>query len=141
MTRLGSSLNYSDVLNHREGLLSNRKVRNPHFWNWTKVIIPYCDGSLHQGTRKSVIFYKNKTLYFRGTNNTLQHFSYLNQTYGLFNANKIIVSGFSAGGIASLIWSNYILDHSVSKNVYCVPDSGFFVGTFANPYTGRNDLL
>jgi len=95
-------------------------------------MIPYCDGTFHEGTRKAGIDYKNTTLYFRGSNNTLTHFDYLNKTYGLFNANKIIISGVSAGGIATFIWANYLLEQSVNKNVYSIPDSGIFISSFVD---------
>ena len=48
-------------------------------------------------------------------------------------ASKIMLTGGSAGGIASFVWSNYlqsiVIDPSV---VYTVPDSGIFltVNTF-----------
>ena len=141
MTKLGSSKEYAPTINSQGGILSMSNTTNPHFWNWTKVFVPYCDGSFHQGSRREGVNYKNTTLYFRGSNNTLEHFKYLNLTIGLFSANKIIVGGNSAGGMAAFLWTNYVYDHSVTKNVYSVPDSGLFINTFANPYTGRYDAL
>jgi hypothetical protein len=47
-------------------------------------------------------------------------------------ATKIIISGGSAGAVASFLWGNYLLslvkDPSV---VYNIPDSGIFVNTNA----------
>ena len=45
-------------------------------------------------------------------------------------ASKIILSGGSAGAVASFLWGNYLL--SLVKNpsvVYNIPDSGIFVNT------------
>ena len=103
-------------------------------------MIPYCDGSFHQGSRKEGIDWNDTTLYFRGSNNTLQHFDYLHEKYGLFNADKIIVAGSSAGGMAAFLWGNYVYERSLSKNVYSVPDSGLFLGNYPNPFTGNSDL-
>jgi len=44
---------------------------NPDFYDWTKVIVNYCDGSEYFGSRPEPIPYKDKKLYFRGTNNVL----------------------------------------------------------------------
>lgn len=51
-TELGSSKSYPLVLDlDKNGMLSTSQAVNPEFWNWTKVVIPYCDGSFHQGSR------------------------------------------------------------------------------------------
>lgn len=52
MTDLGSSKGYKETVTYLGGILSNSNTTNPHFWNWTKVVIPYCDGSFHQGSRR-----------------------------------------------------------------------------------------
>lgn len=71
-TKLGSSSTYEKIMNLDEyGILSDQPDTNSLFFNWTKVFIPYCDGSLHQGTRNRSISYKDRNLFFRGTNNTL----------------------------------------------------------------------
>ena len=45
-TDLGSSLNWKTNIG-LEGILSDNKVMNPHFYEWTKVVLPYCDGFYH----------------------------------------------------------------------------------------------
>jgi hypothetical protein len=64
----------------------------------------YCDGAFHQGNAKDPISYKNSKLYFRGSANTRAHFTYLNSRYNLSDADKIVLSGSSAGGIAAFSW-------------------------------------
>jgi hypothetical protein len=41
--------------------------------NWTKILLGYCDGGMHQGNRKTPISYKGSKLYFRGAVNTRSH--------------------------------------------------------------------
>lgn len=65
----------------------------------------------------------------------------MNETIGLFNADNIIITGTSAGGVASFLWSNYLYENTLSKKVFAVPDSGLFLSNFANPYTGNYDLM
>ena len=69
----------------------------------------YCDGSQYTGSRTDPIIYKNIKLYFRGYNNTIEQLRYLDQNFNLYNAEKIVVTGVSAGGIATYLYSNYLI--------------------------------
>jgi len=68
----------------------------------------YCDGAFHQGNNKYPVQYKDRQLYFRGSVNTRSHFKYADLKYNLSNADRIIVSGSSAGGMATIIWLSYV---------------------------------
>jgi hypothetical protein len=86
-------------------------------------------------------------MFFRGTNNTLNHLKYLNDNYGLYSASDIVLTGISAGGLAVLYWANFIQDLSMKAKVYAIPDSAIFVTDFVNPLTNQvvpnylNDLF
>ena len=55
------------------------------------------------------------------------HFNSLEKSINLLTkAKKIVVSGGSAGGLATFLWTNYIKDNSVAE-VYSIPDSGIFL--------------
>lgn len=41
------------------GILTTDSAKS-RFANWTKVVVGYCDGSLHQGHRKTPISYKGQ---------------------------------------------------------------------------------
>lgn len=87
----------------------------------------YCDGAFHQGNNKSPVQYKDSKLYFRGSVNTRSHLKYIDTKYNLSNAQRIIVSGSSAGGIATYIWLSYVkslVPHA--DRVYGIADSGIF---------------
>lgn len=100
--------------------------------------IPYCDGSLHQGYKSVPVSYKGKDLYFRGEKNTLAHFDFLKEDYGFFEASKIVISGTSAGGLATYIWGNHVYHNADNKNaVFLMPDSGIFATEFINPWTNK----
>lgn len=51
-----------------------------------------------------------------------------------------MVSGGSAGGIATYLWTDYIFDRSTTKKVFSVPDSGLFLTDYPNPHTGQSNL-
>jgi hypothetical protein len=55
-TLLGSSNYWPNTLS-MDGYLSTNSTVND-FAGWTKIIFGYCDGSLHQGYRKTPISYK-----------------------------------------------------------------------------------
>ena len=47
---------------------------------------------------------------------------------GLFkNAQEIVVTGQSAGGLATFLWTEYITDRARGKKVWSMPDSGIFL--------------
>jgi hypothetical protein len=50
---------------------------NNYFKDWTRVLLWYCDGSGHQGSKLDPVDYKDKNLYFRGHNITLAQFDSL----------------------------------------------------------------
>ena len=92
------------------------------------MILSYCDGAGHQGSRENPILYKGTELYFRGNNITQAQLLSLEQKAEIFSsAQEIIVSGASAGGLASLIWTNYIAERASTGSVYAIPDSGVFL--------------
>ena len=69
----------------------------------------YCDGTGHQGYRKEPVNYKDTMLYFRGHNITTERLQSLEDMLGLYSkAQKVVVAGDSAGGLAVLMWTNYI---------------------------------
>ena len=41
-----------------------------------------------------------------------------------------MITGVSAGGMATYQWSNYALDHTKKAKVFAIPDSGFFILDF-----------
>ena len=52
------------------------------------------------------------------------------QNFGLGSASTVIVSGGSAGGLATYTWVDYIADFVSAKSpiakTYAIPDAGFF---------------
>lgn len=126
MIHLGSSTYWPET-NKFSGMLSNDFDSNV-FASWTKVVMLYCDGAFHQGNSQSPIKYKNSSLYFRGSVNTRSHFKWVSSKYDLTQAEKVVLSGSSAGGIASFIWADY-LKAMIGKDTeyFVVPDSGIFL--------------
>jgi len=67
-------------------------------------------------------------MYFRGHINTIETFNKLLNNLGMNASSEVVLTGVSAGGLATLNWANYLqtlLPNTTS--LYAVPDSGFFV--------------
>ncbi len=63
------------------------------------------------------------------------HFKYLINQYQLDQASKIIITGGSAGAVASYLWGNYLLSLVKTPSaVYNIPDSGLFINANAYKY-------
>jgi hypothetical protein len=71
----------------------------------------------------------------RCSDNTRSHFKWLLNTYRINQAEKVLLSGASAGGIATFTWSNYLrrlMDNP--EHLYTVADSSIFANV-SYPYT------
>ncbi|CAD8118533.1 unnamed protein product [Paramecium sonneborni] len=123
-TEMGSSKNKAQQVNIG-GIFSRDSKINPVLYNWNSIYINYCDGTGHQGYAKDPIIVNGVNLYFRGNSITR---SIINQFLNeLTQADKVIVSGCSAGGLASFTWVQTIRDLlPQSVTVLNVPDSGVF---------------
>jgi len=107
--------------------LSNDQTNNPDFHDYNKIILKYCDGRGFVGFNQDPIIYDGVSLYFRGFNNTIEVIKYAKTQLNLLEAENLIISGISAGGLASLVYSNYfqeILPKTI--RVKTISDSGVF---------------
>jgi len=101
---------------------------NPMMYNWNKVFMAYCDGGSFAGLNLTATNYKGVYLYFRGRG-ILEGTIYDLMTYrGLSKSTDAVISGCSAGGLATYLH----LDYWNSKlpqgtKVVGLPDSGFFM--------------
>lgn len=126
-TNLGSSsIGWPDTISPG-GILSTDPNKSK-FAGWTKIVFGYCDGSMHQGYRKNPISYKGVDLYFRGAAVTRSNFKWVQTRYNLRGAEQVILTGSSAGGVATFLWTNYLRTLvSRPNNVVSIPDSGVFL--------------
>eukprot|EP00912_Choanoflagellata_sp_UC4_P000050 UC4_evm2s34 len=117
---------------------------NPMFANFHRVLLWYCDGASFAGSVKNPIINttgtgKNVTLWFRGQEVLNSQLNYLIEKFSLGKAENVLVTGCSAGGMATYLQadkvckivanprlkkckaaalSGFFLDH---KNVYGIP--------------------
>ncbi|KAK7360561.1 hypothetical protein VNO77_02567 [Canavalia gladiata] len=123
-TRLGSSKQMVKLYAFN-GSLSNEKQLNPDFYNWNRVKVRYCDGSSFTGDVEDVDPKTN--LHFRGARVFAAVMEDL-LAKGMKNAKNAILSGCSAGGLATIIHCDRFKTLlPTGAIVKCVPDAGYFI--------------
>jgi O-palmitoleoyl-L-serine hydrolase len=119
------------------GLMNNDPTTNPLTYDWNAVLLPYCDGGSFGGNNMSetttVYNGVEVPLYFRGFRNLNAIVDDLKASSGLGSATELILSGDSAGGLATYWHADWLSAQLPSTAVYAAPDSGFF---FSDPASG-----
>ncbi|XP_051119505.1 pectin acetylesterase 8-like [Andrographis paniculata] len=123
-TRLGSS-NLMDKQRAFSAILSNEQQFNPDFYNWNRVSVRYCDGSSFTGDIEAVDPKTN--LHYRGARVFVAIVEDL-MAKGMKNAQNVILSGCSAGGLTSMLHCDYFKSLFPARTkVKCFSDAGFFI--------------
>lgn len=127
-----------------EGFMSDNRTANPGLYDWNVVFVEYCDGSSFTGNRDAPVVVDGTELHFRG-------FAVLNAVVadlcgskGLSSATDVILSGTSAGGLATYIHAPHVAALLPWANVVAMPDAGYFldhpnihgVSTFRRSFQG-----
>ncbi|XP_048437473.1 pectin acetylesterase 8-like isoform X1 [Pyrus x bretschneideri] len=120
----GSSTKMEKIMSF-SGVLSNKQKTNPDFYNWNRIRVRYCDGSSFTGDVEAVDPATN--LHFRGARVFRAIMDDL-LAKGMKNAQSALLSGCSAGGLASILHcDNFRSLLPVDTKVKCVPDAGYFI--------------
>lgn len=112
----------ANVTMNMGGLASD--IEGSPFRNWTVILFPYATGDFHTGTGEFKYIDKDgkeKILYHNGYNNYTLAMKEIIEKAGIENPDKVIVTGYSAGGFATAllsddIYTNYF-PNAKSKNV------------------------
>ncbi|XP_020226162.1 pectin acetylesterase 6 [Cajanus cajan] len=121
-TRRGSS-KYMESQIPFTGILSNKPEENPDFFNWNRVKLRYCDGASFSGDSED----ESAQLQFRGQKIWLAAMEEL-MSKGMQKADQALLSGCSAGGLASIIHCDEFRSlFPKSSKVKCLSDAGFFL--------------
>lgn len=132
-TRLGSSSEefYPSVIqdfNAGGDYGSGDPSRNPMMHDWNKVQLIYCDGGSFSGRNQTTTTVAGKELHFKGNFILEAVIATLKEEYGLGSASDVVISGGSAGGLATYLhvdqWRNSL---PPSTFVVAMPDGGFFL--------------
>ncbi|CAI5978626.1 unnamed protein product [Closterium sp. NIES-64] len=100
-THLGSSKRMGGLMAFG-GILSHDPTVNPGFYNWNLVFVRYCDGASYLGDANEPVQTNNGLVFFRGRRIFDAVTRYLVSHHGMGAASLVLLSGCSAGGLASL---------------------------------------
>ncbi|KAL3515843.1 hypothetical protein ACH5RR_022745 [Cinchona calisaya] len=121
-TRRGSSTHMEKQIPFT-GILSNKPEENPDFFNWNRIKVRYCDGASFAGEGED----KVAQLQFRGQRIWQAAIQDL-MTKGMRFADRALLSGCSAGGLASILHCNEFRElFPSSTKVKCLADAGLFM--------------
>eukprot|EP01065_Artemidia_motanka_P021125 TRINITY_DN2520_c0_g1_i1.p2 TRINITY_DN2520_c0_g1~~TRINITY_DN2520_c0_g1_i1.p2 ORF type:complete len:413 (+),score=152.86 TRINITY_DN2520_c0_g1_i1:59-1240(+) len=124
---LGSSTTYPQTTVQASGYFSTSPSVNPLMYNWNSVFIRYCDGGSFSGNNASTTSYGGTELHWRGKHIREAVVATLKRDHGLNDATDAVISGCSAGGLATYLHTDQWC--AVLPKAKCVglPDSGFFL--------------
>eukprot|EP01062_Namystynia_karyoxenos_P077487 TRINITY_DN781_c0_g1_i1.p1 TRINITY_DN781_c0_g1~~TRINITY_DN781_c0_g1_i1.p1 ORF type:complete len:395 (+),score=140.66 TRINITY_DN781_c0_g1_i1:63-1247(+) len=124
---LGSSKDDGATTVQAGGYFSTEETVNPLMWNWNSVYIRYCDGGSFSGANATVTEYKGASLHFRGSLIRQGVVATLKRDHGLTRATDAVISGCSAGGLATYLHTDQWCDALPGAKCVGLPDSGFFL--------------
>jgi len=99
-TLLGSSYPWGKLMAYG-GPISENKTFNPDYYDWNHAFYVYCDGACFSGNRDKPVNYNGTLLYYRGHRNLVAITKDLLQNKGLDKATEVLVTGDSAGAMAT----------------------------------------
>ena len=130
-TVLGSSKDFPTHPPKLQGILSGNSKMNPDFYNWNLVLLCYCDGASFTGFRREPINVDGQLIYIRGKK-ILQVIVDQLLLGQLKRAERVLLSGTSAGGLAAMLNADYIRRRIPSTaDVRVFADSGYFIDVAA----------
>ena len=132
----GSGLGWAELGSGRcAQSLSNTTALNPLMAGWTKVLVQYCDGASWAGLNRSMTTYVDPEsgqateLHFAGKANLDGLITSLKADSSLefASAKDVVVSGGSAGGLATYLHTDTFRAALPDTRVVGMPDAGFFM--------------
>lgn len=110
-----------------QGGIGSDDDANP-FKDWTMIVIPYASGDFHTGTGEYHYVENgvNKTVYHNGYNNYSNYIETVKEYIG--EPNTLLVTGFSAGGFATALLADDVMDRfPTAENVTVCVDSALLL--------------
>jgi hypothetical protein len=127
-TSIGSATHFTPTFQF-SGIMDSNATINPTFANHNRVVLWYCDGASFSGDATAINTKTGKPLYFRGKRVMDAMLDTLMSEHGLDQAEEVLLSGGSAGGLAAYLHTDYVaskMPKSVKK-FKSSPVSGFFL--------------
>ena len=105
--------------------LDNNETANPFLAPFTKIFVPYCDGSSWTSDLSTPVTVAGASVYYRGAANRRALLRMLAPL--LAGATDVVVSGGSAGALSAYLHADEVAALVPSARTVALPDSGFFL--------------
>ncbi|KAJ9466998.1 Pectin acetylesterase 9 [Diplonema papillatum] len=114
------------------GIMSQNCTINPAFCEYNIVYMQYCDGNSFVSNLDQPLVYNTTQLHFRGKRLIDAMLASLAAKYDLAGAEKVLLTGVSAGGLATYLNADYVRAwfraNAAALSVFkAAPLSGFFL--------------
>ena len=132
-TSLGSSSLWSATIpEYEHGMTSSNCSVNPAFCTWSVAYVFYCDGHSFAGDRSDPVDVPGAAVtpfYYRGRRILRATLRDLISRRGLDRSSTVVLSGHSAGGLATYLLADYVhsLLPATVTSFSAAPDAGFFL--------------
>ena len=106
-TTLGSSKSWAKT-SSMGGIMSGDCTVNPDYCNFNRVHMAYCDGNSFAGDATDPISVNGEEIYFRGRRIIDAVIQTLTEKYDFGSATEVLLTGCSAGGLATYLHTDYV---------------------------------
>jgi hypothetical protein len=129
-TRLGSSASWPAAIGALHGPLSSNATENAEFHDFVHAYVPYCDGASFAGAVDGTVPVQGTDLHVRGFDNLRGAVDLIRTVVGeggATPATRVVLTGSSAGGLATFLHADTIAAWFPLARTIAVPQSGFFL--------------
>jgi len=130
------------------GYFSQDETLNPLMYNWNAVFLRYCDGGSFSGSNATAVPFQSNTssqMWFRGKHILKAMQDDLFKNRGLAASTDVVISGCSAGGLATYLhvdnWADRLAAAAPTAKVRGMPDSGFFLDSMYGRAVHYHDMM
>ena len=122
-TNSKGSSNYWAPWLPESSILSSYSQINPDFYSWMKVYIPSCSEDFFSGQNKEP---NEWGVYFSGHHIIIAVINMLLDNYQLIDAEKILISGVSTGGVGAIEHADFLSNWLKFSEIKVSPVGGWF---------------
>jgi len=144
LTNLGSTTTYPQTfdLSQAGPYFDDNQTVNPLMFNWNLVFLIYCDGTSFSSNNDTQVTFNHTLLHFRGKRILQAMATDLLKNALLSSASNVVISGCSAGGLATYLHIDWWVDQlPQNAKVVGLPDSGFFVDLDSQPVNYHTSMV
>ena len=123
---VGTTKHDAPTMTMAHGMLSTNAAESI-FAGWNVVFVRYCDGGSFTGHLDHPVRMNSSNIYYRGRAILDGVFADVRARYSLATADQVVLSGGSAGGLATAVNCDHVASLVAPSPTRCIADAGFFL--------------